>query len=85
MIKSFADKQTETLFNGFRVPGLPGDIQRAALRKLKMLHYAAGLNDLRVPPGNRLEALKGDRDGQFSIRIQRPVAHLLHLAGRRCP
>ena len=69
MIKSFADKRTESLFNGFRTPGLPGDIQRVALRKLKMLHYAADLNDLRVPPGNRLEALKGDRAGQFGIRI----------------
>ena len=69
MIKSFADKRTESLFNGVRAPGLPGDIQRVALRKLKMLHYAADLNDLRVPPGNRLEALKGDRAGQFSIRI----------------
>ena len=69
MIKSFADKRTESLFNGFRAAGLPGDIQRVAQRKLKMLHYAADLNDLRVPPGNRLEALKGDRAGQFSIRI----------------
>lgn len=69
MIKSFADKASETLFNGFRVPGLPGDIQRAALRKLKMIHYATAINDLRVPPGNRLEALKGDRAGQYSIRI----------------
>ena len=69
MIKSFADKQTESLFNGFRAPSLPGDIQRAAMRKLKMLHYAVDLNDLRVPPGNRLEILKGDRTGQYSIRI----------------
>ncbi len=48
---------------------MPGDIQRTAMRKLKMLHYAVDLKDLCVPPGNRLELLKGDRAGQYSIRI----------------
>lgn len=69
MIWSFKDQQTERLFNGFRVASLPADIQRTAMRKLKLLHNAASLNDLRIPPGNRLEALKGDRAGQHSIRI----------------
>ena len=69
MIWSFKDQRTERLFNGFRVASLPEDIQRTAMRKLKLLHNAASLNDLRIPPGNRLEALKGDRAGQHSIRI----------------
>ncbi|CAI3223977.1 Toxin HigB [Desulfovibrio diazotrophicus] len=51
------------------VAGLPPDIQRVAMRKLKVLHNAVSLNDLRVPPGNRLEILKGNRAGQHSIRI----------------
>lgn len=69
MIQSFADKQTEALFRGVRVAGFPADILRAAQRKLKMIHYAVNLNDLRVPPANRLEVLKGDRKGYFSIRV----------------
>lgn len=69
MILSFRDSRAELLFQGVRIPGLPPDIQRAAMRKLKVLHSAVSLNDLRVPPGNRLEALKGNRAGQHSIRI----------------
>lgn len=69
MIMSYKDSRAERLFHGFRVPDLPPDIQRAAMRKLKVLHNAVSLNDLRVPPGNRLEALKGNRAGQYSIRI----------------
>lgn len=57
------------MFLGIRVADLPPDIQRTAMRKLKILHNAISLNDLRVPPGNRLEALKGNRAGQYSIRI----------------
>ena len=68
MIWSFKDQRTERLFNGFRVASLPEDIQRTAMRKLKLLHNATSLNDLRIPPGNRLEALEG-RQGYFSIRI----------------
>ena len=69
MIRSFKDKETRTVFQGRFVKRLPTDIQRIAERKLIMLHRAATLTDLRVPPANRLEALKGDRDGQHSILV----------------
>lgn len=69
MILSFKDKYTASLFDGFRVGSLPTELQHVALRKLKILHNAVTLNDLKIPPGNRLEALKGDRQGQYSIRI----------------
>jgi len=69
MIKSFLDKDTEKLFRGKRSRRLPAGIQRVALRKLVQLNAAADLNFLIVPPGNRFEALKGDRQGQHSIRI----------------
>lgn len=68
MIRSFADKDTERLFGDKRV-GRFGAIERVARRKLLFLHRAIRLDDLRSPPGNRLEALKGDRAGQHSIRI----------------
>lgn len=69
MIKSFADRRTAAIFQG-RVPkGFPQRIVQRAQDKLAMLDAAASLADLRVPPGNRLEALKGDRSGQHSIRI----------------
>lgn len=69
MIAGFADKQTEALFHRRPARKLPGDIQRTALRKLIYLHQARSLEDLRVPPGNHLEALKEARRGQHSIRI----------------
>ena len=69
MIKSFRDKETEKVFNRQRSRKLPGDIQQIALRELRMLNRAQSLQDLRVPPANRLEKLAGDRTGQFSIRI----------------
>lgn len=69
VIKAFKDKETEKVFNGLRSRKLPGDIQRIAERKLIMLHRAATLTDLRIPPANRLEALRGDRKGQYSIRV----------------
>lgn len=69
VIVSFADSQTEALFRRERVKRIDPRIQRVALRKLVLLNNAASLDDLRVPPGNRLEALKGDRAGQHSIRI----------------
>ncbi len=69
MIKSFRGKETEKVFNGRFSKKLPHDIQRIAERKLILIHRSAALNDLRVPPSNRLEALKGNREGQHSIRI----------------
>ena len=69
MIKSFKCKETERIFGGRFSKRLPQDIQRLAERKLIMLNYAASLNDLRIPPANRLEALGGGRTGQHSIRI----------------
>ena len=69
MIRSFADKETEKIFHQIFSRRLPESIQKTALRKLIMLSNAKNLEDLRVPPANRLEALKGDRAGQYSIRI----------------
>ena len=69
MIKNFKCKETERLFNRKFIKKLSIDIQRAALRKLKMLDAATIIDTLKVPPGNRLEALKGSRKGQHSIRI----------------
>ncbi len=68
MIKSFADRDTERLFNDEAVQQF-GSIERVARRKLLLLDAATRVDDLRVPPGNRLEALRGDRAGQHSIRI----------------
>jgi len=68
MIRSFADPETEKLFHRVRSKKF-ALIERVAFRKLRMLHLAAGLKDLMSPPGNRLEALKGNRKGQHSIRI----------------
>ena len=69
MIKSFADKETEKIYYQTFSRKLPQSIQRVALRKLIMIDNAGCLEDLRVPPANRLEALHGDREGQYSIRI----------------
>ncbi len=69
MIRSFKDKETEKIFNRERSLKLPVDLQRAALRKLRMLNRAINLNDLQVPPANRLEKMKGGRADQYSIRI----------------
>ncbi len=69
MIKTFKSKETEKIFARQRSRTLPQDIQQVAYRKLRMLNNAIDLNDLRIPPANRLEKLKGDREGQFSIRI----------------
>ena len=71
MIKSFRDRDTERLFQRQPVKKLGSNVKRTALRKLRMLDAATILDDLRVPPGNRLERLKGDRDGQHSIRINK--------------
>ena len=69
MIKSFRDSETERVFGRRFSRRLPHDIQKVALRKLRMLSNAADLADLRSPPANRLEKLSGDRAGQHSIRI----------------
>ena len=69
MIRSFGDKNTERLFRRQPVRKLPPAIQRVALRKLRQIDAATSLDDLRVPPGNRLEKLTGDRAEQHSIRI----------------
>jgi proteic killer suppression protein len=69
VIRSFRDKTTEAVFNGESPKGFPADLVRVARRKLRYLHAAANLGDLRSPPGNRLEALVADRQGQHSIRI----------------
>ncbi len=69
MIKSFADAETEKIYNREFSRKLAGDIQAIALRKLRMLSNAHAINDLRNPLGDRLERLSGDREGQHSIRI----------------
>lgn len=69
MIKTFRDKETEALFHGMEARKLPRILYRSAMRKLTMLDAAVSMQDLRVPPGNRLEKLSGDRKGQWSIRI----------------
>jgi proteic killer suppression protein len=69
VIVNFRDNETATIWSGRRSRRLPSDIQATALRKLRLLNNAKRLDDLRVPAGNRLEALKGNRAGQHSIRI----------------
>ena len=69
MIVSFRDRETEKIWAGLRSRRLPSEIQAGALRKLRLVNAARQLNDLRLPPANRLEQLKGDRAGQWSIRI----------------
>ncbi|MFN7563304.1 MAG: type II toxin-antitoxin system RelE/ParE family toxin [Prosthecobacter sp.] len=69
MIRSFSCSETQLVWQGIRSRRLPSDIQDVARRKLRLLNNAASLQDLRVPPANRLEPLKGDRKGQWSIRV----------------
>jgi proteic killer suppression protein len=69
MITGFRDRETEAIWQGRRSRKLPQSIQTVARRKLRMLNNAQSLDDLRIPPANRLEALKGKRKGQHSIRI----------------
>ncbi|RWX76161.1 type II toxin-antitoxin system RelE/ParE family toxin [Neorhizobium lilium] len=68
-MRNFVGGETELIWSGRRSRRLPSDIQSVALRKLRMLDQARTLNDMRIPPANRLEALKGKRAGQFSIRV----------------
>ena len=69
VIKSFANKETAAIFAGEQVKRLSPEIQQAARRKLKLLDATTNIEALRIPPSNRLELLKGDRKGQYSIRI----------------
>ncbi|MGL5872024.1 MAG: type II toxin-antitoxin system RelE/ParE family toxin [Xenococcaceae cyanobacterium] len=69
MIQNFKDKETQKIFERIRSRKLPSEIQQVALRKLRMLNRAETLQDLRIPPANRLERLSGDREGQYSIRV----------------
>jgi proteic killer suppression protein len=69
MIKSFGDNESEKIWNGIRSKKLPNEIQEIARRKLRIINNAQDVNDLRIPPANRLEKLKGNLDDYFSIRI----------------
>ena len=69
MIKSFADKETEKLFQGSKSKAVPPQARERALSKLLVLNAATDVEDLRAPPGNRLEKLRGDREGQWSVRV----------------
>jgi len=69
MIKTFADKETQRLFNTGKSKCLPPDLIRRAVRRLEYVHWATTLNDLKVPPSNRLHALHGTREGQYAISI----------------
>ncbi len=69
MIRSFKDREAEHVYGQVVSRKLPSDMQQTALRKLRMINNAKNIQDLRVPPANRLEKLSGDRSGQYSIRI----------------
>ena len=69
MLGNFKSRETQTIFEGFKSSEYPPDIQKTALRKLLQLHAATSITDLRIPPGNRLFKLVGDRERQHSIRI----------------
>ena len=69
MIKTFKDVETQKIYQRERSRKLPNSIQQVALRKLRMINNSINLNDLRVPPAQRLEKLRGNREGQYSIRI----------------
>ena len=71
MIKTFADKETERIWNGFRSRKLPAEIQDIARRKLRMINNAQNMNDLRIPPSNHLEKLSGNFKNYHSIRINK--------------
>ncbi|VEN74732.1 Plasmid maintenance system killer [Candidatus Desulfarcum epimagneticum] len=71
MIQTFADRETRLLFTDGKSKKLPPDLIKRAARRLEYIHHAKNLNDLRIPPSNRLHALKNDRDGQYSISINK--------------
>jgi proteic killer suppression protein len=72
MIKSFGDKESEKIWNGIRSKKLPNEIQDVARRKLRIINNAQNVNDLRIPPANRLEKLKGELQEYYSLRINNP-------------
>jgi proteic killer suppression protein len=82
VIRTFACKDTEKLWNEEAAHGFPADIERAALRRLVAIHRATSLHDLAAPGGNRLEKLKGDRQGQYSIRINQQWRICFRWEGR---
>jgi toxin HigB-1 len=82
MILSFKSKDTERIWQGHSSRRFPADIQDRALRKLRQIDAAATIEDLRNPPGNRLETLKGERAGQMSIRINDQWRNCFRWAGR---
>ena len=84
MIIDFASKETEKIWKGSRSLKLPHDIQNTARKKLRMLNNAQDLNDLRIPPNNRLEALKGNRYGSHSIRINNQWRICFHWENGNC-
>jgi proteic killer suppression protein len=69
VIKTFGDKESEKIWNGIRSKKLPNEIQEIARRKLRMMNNAQDVNDLRIPPANRLEKLKGNHEDYYSIRV----------------
>ena len=69
MIQTFADKETHQIFINGKSKRLPPDLVKRAIRRLEYIHFATNLNDLRVPPSNRLHALSGNREGQYAISI----------------
>ena len=71
MIRSFANKRTANVFNGVREGSFPALLVKRAATKLDRIDYAASVSDLRAPPANRLEGLRGDHDGQYGIRVSR--------------
>lgn len=83
MIKSFADKETEKVYNQIFSRKIAQDIQKIALRKLIMIDNAERIDDLRVPPSNHLEQLHGDREGQYSIRINSQY-RICFTIGEKC-
>lgn len=83
MIINFADKETEKIYHQDFSRKLPSDIQSIALRKLIMIDNAQGINDLRIPPSNRLEALHGKRKGQYSIRINNQFRICFNVIGNQ--
>ncbi len=82
MIRTFADKLTAAIFEGYKVRALPAGLQEVARRKLKAIDAVAHVDELRMPPGNKLEMLKGDRKGQYSIRINGQWRICFHWNGK---
>lgn len=82
MIESFSCRETAALWQGKRCRRIPADLQSRALQKLILLHSATRLENLRIPPSNRLELLKGDRAGQHSIRINDQWRICFHWTGQ---